>query len=471
MNERNHTTLNDEDNWNFEGAFLLAGFALRAVRRRRRFALTCWIATIALAIVGLVVMPKTYRVDSRILTHPAYILPSLSHPNRPIPVEEQSQRGTRGAAELIKSRETLSNIIDDVGLMKNWAKTRGLGGRLADGIRNLFVGKPKDSEFREMLVETLDKNLTPMVEGDVVSITLNWHHAQSAVAIVEAAQRRFLEERHERDMGEIRETMKILERSVIAAKPGLDAATERLRTAAAARRAGRRIPAPRAIARPAETEKSTEMSRAEQDLNKKREEIQRIQGGYDQRVRTAESRLKELRGSLAPTHPDVVDAVREVEQASRAPEELASLRAEELMLAQQVRQLGGSGTPRNADLIQEATAALSPGNDPEMERIVREYQSVEAGYRDVENRLEDARIELQAADAAFNYRYRVTVPPVLPRKPIKPNALLTILAACMGGLFVAVVMAGYADFRSGKVLETWQIHRILGLKLLGEIDD
>ena len=56
----------------------------------------------------------------------------------------------------------------------------------------------------------------------------------------------------------------------------------------------------------------------------------------------------------------------------------------------------------------------------------------------------------------------MVVPAQIPRAPIKPKASLVIFAAFVAGLFLALFATTAADFRSGVVLETWQLQDLLG---------
>jgi capsular polysaccharide biosynthesis protein len=87
------------------------------------------------------------------------------------------------------------------------------------------------------------------------------------------------------------------------------------------------------------------------------------------------------------------------------------------------------------------------------------------------DRLDNAQVEKDAARAGFGYRYIVTLPPVFPRRPEKPQTSKVMVGALVAALALAALMALLADLRSRRVLETWQIERLLGLRVLGELDE
>ncbi len=85
------------------------------------------------------------------------------------------------------------------------------------------------------------------------------------------------------------------------------------------------------------------------------------------------------------------------------------------------------------------------------------------------DRIDSARIELDTARAAFKYRYAVLRPPILPSAPAKPKLPLLAIGALLAAAGLSVIAAVLADLRSGRLLETWQVERLLGLPVLGEM--
>jgi uncharacterized protein involved in exopolysaccharide biosynthesis len=90
-------------------------------------------------------------------------------------------------------------------------------------------------------------------------------------------------------------------------------------------------------------------------------------------------------------------------------------------------------------------------------------------YDTLLDRLNSARIELDTARAAFKYRYTIVRPPQLPKRPVKPKVPFVLGAGVLAATVLAVIAAALADLRSGRILETWQVERALGLEVLGEL--
>jgi hypothetical protein len=83
------------------------------------------------------------------------------------------------------------------------------------------------------------------------------------------------------------------------------------------------------------------------------------------------------------------------------------------------------------------------------------------------DRIDGARIELAVSEAAFKYRYVVIRPAQVPRSPVKPNVAAVLAAGVVGALGLALLAVVAVDLLGGRILQTWQIERQLGLPALG----
>lgn len=471
--------MNQDLTFSVEGARLFGGFMVRAVKRHKRLAVTTFLGTVVLAALALAVMPPTYRIQSRILTHTSYIIPALATPTRAIPWGAQST--TQGAVELIKSRANLAGIIDELRLSETWELTRTSIGRAVDAVHSAIFGELDYEEMRNALIAVLERRLMAHLEDDVIVLTIEWHDQTTALHILEVAQRRFLDGRRNTELSEINETIAILERSVSEARPAVDAAAERLKQVVASvsgRRGATRAPvieerAPALTSSASSAAELAQVAALEADLRLKRETVARIETAYRERVRAAETALGQLRTSLGPNHPDVINATRNLEIASRPPDELAALKTEEARIAMQLNNRGVS-TPRSTPLAASVMRSVAPmlsTPDPEIQQAAAELDRADRTLGDLLDRLEDARIEGQTARAAFNYRYFITQPPIFPRKKVRPKPPVVLGGGVFAALFLAVFVSIAADVSSGRIVESWQITRFVGLPVLGEVEE
>lgn len=458
-------------------------FGVRAVGRRRRLALAAFLLTVAAALGALALMPKMYRVQSRMLTHKAYVLPALVSPRRSVPM--QADAPTRGAVELIKSRAVLTGILKDARAKETWSETRTAVGSFKDFLRESVKGPMTDEDLEEALLEMLTKRLVAYIDSDVVVIEVQWHDPNVAFALSNAAHTRFLAKKKEGELSEVHETLRILETNVQGALSRMEAAGEDFAAVIQGKKGTGASPIRMKSIR---VRKPTAGTGAQEDNAQKRVDLQRelgqVQSALTGREREHQARLDEanrtlngLRQTLGPQHPDVQNAISVAEDRSRVPADLMHLRASAADLDQRLRGLEGPPTEAPAEYAtirvpdQRAVAASrSPdeGLDPDVERAERSLMGRISRYNEFVVRLEDARTELATADAAFDYRYVLTLPPKLPRLPISPNPPVIVAGGLLAGLLLAIFFALAADLWSRRVLEKWQLER-LGVPVLGDI--
>jgi capsular polysaccharide biosynthesis protein len=91
-------------------------------------------------------------------------------------------------------------------------------------------------------------------------------------------------------------------------------------------------------------------------------------------------------------------------------------------------------------------------------------------YATLRAQVQAAQIDLETAQAAFKYRYRVLSPAQVPRKPTKPSVPLLSVLALLSGLLSAVVVVTIVEVRAGRLVERWQIETLLGAPVLGQIE-
>jgi hypothetical protein len=103
---------------------------------------------------------------------------------------------------------------------------------------------------------------------------------------------------------------------------------------------------------------------------------------------------------------------------------------------------------------------------PEEDQRVRQAQ---VQYEQVAARANAAQAELEAARAAFKYRYSVIWPPQVPTEPVGPNAKKLFGLAIFASFVLALLAAAAPDLVAGRIVQRWQVERVLELPVLGEI--
>ena len=469
-----------------DGAFLddlkrgvhLIGFVLRAARRHIKLAALVFLSTLALVAAAVTVMPKLYRVETRVLTHRNYIIPALVSPRRAVPFAADAP--TRGAVELMLSRDSLQTIAHDARLVQTWAETRHPMGRFLDAIRSTLLGPMTEEGFREAILEVLGSRLSVFVDGDVVVMEVEWHDPQVALAISKAANQRFIDMKRSAELSEVRETLGILEANIAKARDSVQQAGRDVE-AAVQRAGGGKVSLPMRtvqVRRPAPAlspEESAEKDRLEREVDEVRRQIAGQEGVYQRRLDEARATLNRLRQSLGPDHPDMQQAVRAVEERSRPPQELERLRTEEAEILARLAPYEESRQPQSLETIQvpDKNALMASTRvaqlEPEVETTVNVLQDRIRRHNELLGRLDEAKTELATSEAAFNYRYVQTLPPILPKRHIKPKVPVLLAGGALAGLVLGFLFAALADLLSRRVVEPWQVRAATDVPMLGII--
>ncbi len=476
------------------------GFVQHAIGRHKRLVFSTLLAAGVVVALLCLLLPRVYKVSVRVLTHRSSVMAALVHPDRSIP--QSADNPTLGAVELIKSRDNLANLMDDISLEETWDKNRSALMKWKD----FFLGKvgmtPLLIDKKEAFLKLLDDRLVATVIDEVVSMDVEWPDAEIAMKLAEAALARFLKIRHDMELSEILATVTILKRNVEASRTSIENRVEHMQKIVDAKerefdargnnRGSHRGRRTRVIAirKPLGASQADpvgdELRRA---LSEKQQLVSSLKRNQDARLKKEQDELTHLRESLGPQHPDYLEQARKVEEAKQAPPEQGQALQEIARLNTQLSVMPAAARDSAAPKTQEAGAS-NPGDDadlmrvpvsdelfgqidkdPEIAAVLEEIKKLEDTHDDLLQRLKNAHIESESANVAFSYRYLVTKQPVMPKKYVKPNLVLLGVGGLMVALFLGLLFSVLADLRSEKVLEAWQIERYLKLKLLGEVDE
>jgi hypothetical protein len=188
--------------------------------------------------------------------------------------------------------------------------------------------------------------------------------------------------------------------------------------------------------------------------------------------------LAQQRTVYAERHPTILKLQQSISALEEESPQLQDLRDEESSLQSDLVRLSASrAEPVPALPLPQPSANESQGRKRApgtLENLDDDYARTRLRfamekYDVLLSRIDNARIELDTARAAFKYRYSIVRPPMFPKRPAKPNVPLVAAGAVLAAVLLSMLAAVVADRRSGRVLETWQIERLLGLPVLGEM--
>ncbi len=453
------------------------GFTLRSVRRHRWLAGATALLVLAAAASSLWLLPSRWQVQARLLAQKNPVMWTLSNPLMPRPFDWDTP--SRAARETVLRRDNLVALCRQTDFVDKYLATRAPAVRAWQWLRDR-VGTPKSKdELLEDLVDTLQDRLWVDVGADgVVTITFEWSNRDIAYQMVQAALNNFLDIRHSQEAAMVGETIAILEVHAAKMKRQIDQGVDELR----AKEALYGHPGPRAAPRGAaavapRAADSDEVAGLRAMLAVKRRTLADLLEFRQQRLVEQQAQLAKLQAVYAEQHPDVVAARQNLEALSGPSPQINQLQDDVSNLEKDIVSRGGTLGRAARELVPVPAVTereLAPGPDdlrnvdPRLEYERGQLRQLLRQYTDMLDRIQGARVDLDTVKAAFKYRYSVITPPILPKKPIRPKPPLVLAAGLLGGLLVGIFAAVLVDARSGRVLERWQIERLVGVRVLAE---
>ncbi len=492
----------------------LFGLILRAPRRHPVLSVAVLAVNLLATLVYALWLPRAYEVDARIVGQRVLVMPSLGNPHRSVPTDADAP--TRGAVDAILDQENVVALVKETNLVDRWEANRPKLLRWKDRVFRLVSPKPTEEDRLRAVIGLLKKQLQVQADESTIKITLQWDDPAVAYDVVDLAQRNFLQRRSAMETAVIVDTITILEgeaakdREVLAAALAdaarLAARATSARSGLADRPDGTPASAPASgtapaapttrtvtVVRPTLTDTGSDSvasaSGLAKQLDDKRAEIRAVEGPWQRNLADLRAKLADLRQTYAEAHPAVMTLERRIADASVEPKELVQLRAEEKGLLERIDAIpSGGATTRTVTTTMTVplrpaaptSTAAAAGAGPEGAVLLREeppelteartkLQAASRKYEERADRIDSARIELETARAAFKYRYRVVLPPELPKEPLGPSRPMRLLGGVMLSIMVMVFAAGARDLLSGCLVEGWQARRKLRVPLLSEV--
>ena len=455
----------------------------RALLRRWRTAALVFGLTTGLAAAVIQILPRSYVSQTRILAQRNQIIAALGNPYRMLPSEADAP--TRAASETVKRHQNLVALIRQTHLLDEWPKRRNFVGRLKDRVRGFFVGPMGAVDLEDALVTMLRERLTVYTGGEgTVTIQVEWSDADMAYRIVQAAQENFLESRHLVEISVIADSIALLEQNAGGMRG--DVAAVIAEYGSKRRRGGKGAdptPAPVfTVPAPADEEEAggVDVAAIRAQVIAKRNAVKDLEDYRNRRLGELQAQLAEQSTVYAASHPSVLNLRQSIDALSQESPGLAAARRElEDAEADYAGRTGRSfaDEPLAARArpalypVEPLRLAIEPGSkvEPDEEYARQRMNAVVGRYNTLLERVAGAQMELDAARAAFKYRYVVIEPARPPKNPARPNAIKLFALALAGALGAGFLAAVLAEARDGLVVQSWQIHRSLGVPLLTEV--
>jgi uncharacterized protein involved in exopolysaccharide biosynthesis len=435
----------DDQLFDFDQLRESIGLVLDALRRYRFVAVATFVAALGTAAALVMLWPKSYEADGRLLMQRNELMASLVNPGRTIPREAESP--TLAAREIVLGRENVLALMKATNLLERWEATRSPLLRAKDAMMRLINATPTEDERVDALAGLIEQRLTVGTSDEgAVSLFISWPDAQSAFRLVDEAMKSFLEHRRVTESAAITESITILDRSIESLESQINQTIAQLPRRPTSR------PASQSVSRPAGPSPLTlvQLSRLKAALDERQQDIARLAGVRGQQLSEAQGRLTAALTIYTEDHPTVLALRQAVAQLSRDSPELVVARREARDLEAQYDALSVKVGAANeaaqsrslAIVAEQPSSSLDPlslltiGDETEPVSLrLRVEMSQLASLRE---RVNAARAELSSAQAGFKYRYSVTRPPRVPRRPSGPNVPLLMLVAGAASLVLAV---------------------------------
>jgi uncharacterized protein involved in exopolysaccharide biosynthesis len=440
---------------------------LRAAWRRKWIAIAVFLVGIDAAAVYYRTKAPVYRVEARILAQRQQSLPSVVRPGAP------DDAPTRSAWEIVHRRENLIALIRETNLLPAPGTTparAGLQERLRRAVAGL-TGRPlapaADEDPMDALVRRLDQALEVTTAEGTITVAILWPDPQQAYRLVEGALQNFLEARHLQEVTAIDEVISLLHGRAATLRDQLERAVEEARRQAV--RDGSRLArmtAPLALP----PQPSEDLVRLKSMLDAKERAIADVEEFRRRRLADLQAQLDAQRGVYSEAHPSIINLRQDIEALSRDSPQMAALREEEGKLrrayAARLAQEGRRSGPGSAGMA--GVGASPPGAIPSVDDNER-VREARFQYQHMLERVNAAQLDLDAARAAFKYRYNVIWPPEVPRQPVSPKPEKIFGMGAIASFLLALFAAAVPDLRSGRIVERWQVERSLDLPILGDL--
>jgi len=464
--------------------FLWAGFVLRSVKRHPWVALSSF-ASLAFLVVALVlIVPPKYHVEAVLLANRNSMLASLGNPNRNISADMDGP--LLAARETVMAHKNMALMVRQLGLVEHWKEVRNPLLRMKDRLKELLSKKLTDEERVEDMVDILEKRLVVYTGPNwTVNIEVYWPDASMARRIVETAQQNFLEARHMAEVSAILEVISILENHIAGNETFIEQAVDDMEKAVKAHRASRQerasfptSAAGKASPRALEDANAPMLAQLQRSIRSRTRALEDFEEYRKRRLAELHNHLREQSMVYAPSHPNIRDLERRIQATREDSTQMASLRREIEQLTNEYRRLSGRepemdflsgralpGANRGGDFLEP----LSEREDDPSLLVAREkLRMAVANLQEFQMRLNSARIELDAAGAAFEYRYNIVKPAQTPRRPLSPNRPLIGLVGLFLCALTSLFLCFLLDFLGGRIIEAWQVEQRFKLPVLSD---
>jgi succinoglycan biosynthesis transport protein ExoP len=207
------------------------------------------------------------------------------------------------------------------------------------------------------------------------------------------------------------------------------------------------------------------------------------------RLEQLEEQLAEKQGTYGPNHPEIIAIKREIstlkpEVASLMTETVKTKISEEkpdnpayINLVTQINAIKMEMEAIEADKKQklqqinefQKKIEKAPFVEKELNALMRDFDSAQTKYRDISNKLMEARVSGELEDSQQTDRVGIASSAYLPSEPFKPNRLLILVLGLANGFLISCLFVALREGMDNTVRTTEQIKQITGIPVLSSV--
>jgi uncharacterized protein involved in exopolysaccharide biosynthesis len=465
------------------------GYVRNAVRRHWKLALATFLVTAVLGLLVAKFLPRTWYAESKLLPRRSGVMiaglvnperPNILNPDPPNPMRPANEvdAPTKAAAEAVMRQDNLVKLTNDLLLLDRWDAKRPPLLRAKDWAMRLISSPPDEDARMDGMVGTLQKRLMVSTNDGKVTIGVEWGDPETAFLLVAAAQDSFIKKSQDEELASINDAITILQEHEQEAASGVRESYDDFEKTFSSIMLERRrvVGDPRLMPRFGSTDQ--ELAQLRFIIRAKRRAIADATVQHNQRMTEMQDDLAQKREMYAPDHPSVVELESRVASLRQGSQQVKALQSEEKEMLAEYGELGGKSLPFPDEPVpdpyglERVLMGLLPAvsENPSAAVALDRLRSRLNGQQQILKRIDAAKLERDIAMKSFKHRFTELLPPEAPRKPVKPNSFVIALGGIIGGLVLGVFAALARDVLSGRVLESWQVERGLGVPVLAELD-
>ena len=207
------------------------------------------------------------------------------------------------------------------------------------------------------------------------------------------------------------------------------------------------------------------------------------------RLQQLEDQLAEKQSIYGPNHPEIIAIKREIstlkpEVASLMTETVKTKISEEkpdnpayISLVTQINTIKMEMESFEADKKQklqqinelQKKIERAPFVEKELNALMRDLDSAQTKYRDISNKLMEARVTGELEDSQQADRVSIASSAYLPSEPFKPNRLLILALGLANGFLISCLFVALREGMDNTIRTTEQIKQITGISVLSSV--